>query len=140
MLEDTYMANRKQMDEALKTNVIPYLRANGFKGSFPHFRRRNKHQIDLITFQFNRYGGSFIVELAVCPLDGITMSWGQHIPPNKVTAHDVNTRYRLSENNIDDYWFQYENAENEADYHAVAKSVISLLKIEDTSWISSFFD
>ncbi|WP_144697743.1 DUF4304 domain-containing protein [Fictibacillus phosphorivorans] len=47
------------MDAALKQVVIPILREQGFKGSLPHFRRVNKKNIDLITFQFNRWGGYF---------------------------------------------------------------------------------
>ncbi|WP_445669274.1 DUF4304 domain-containing protein [Niallia sp. FSL M8-0099] len=49
----------------------------------PSFRRRKENYIDLITFQFNRYGGSFVVELAFCPAEGITTSWGEHISPEK---------------------------------------------------------
>ena len=30
----------------------------------------NKKNIDLITFQFNKWGGSSVVELAVCPVQG----------------------------------------------------------------------
>ncbi|MEY8738422.1 DUF4304 domain-containing protein [Bacillales bacterium AN1005] len=56
---------RKKMDNALKQVVIPTLREQGFKGSLPHFRRINENNIDLITFQFNKWGGSFIVELAL---------------------------------------------------------------------------
>ena len=98
--------NRVDMINALKKSVIPYLREYGFKGSFPHFRRQNEENIDLITFQFNRYGGSFVVELTSCPKEGVTMS--------KVTAHDVGNRYRLKEDK-DEYgtWFDYENAQSE---------------------------
>ncbi|WP_366945292.1 DUF4304 domain-containing protein [uncultured Metabacillus sp.] len=31
-----------------------------------HFRRKNEENINLITFQFNKWGGSFVVELASC--------------------------------------------------------------------------
>ncbi len=57
---------RKNMDLAIKHIVVPILREQRFKGSFPHFRRKNENNIDLITFQFNRWGGSFVVELAKC--------------------------------------------------------------------------
>ena len=89
--------SRLLMIKALKKLVVPYLREHGFKGSFPHFRRQNEENIDLVTFQFNRYGGSFVFELAVCGKNGTTMSWGEVVPPNKVTAHDVGDRFRLRE-------------------------------------------
>jgi hypothetical protein len=37
------------MDERLKDLVIPYLRRQGFKGSFPHFRRNRGKQIDRLS-------------------------------------------------------------------------------------------
>lgn len=75
--------NRLAMINSLKTNVVSYLRDHAFKGAFHHFRRRKENYIDLITFQFNRYRGSFVVELAFCPAEGITTSWGEHISPEK---------------------------------------------------------
>lgn len=133
---------RLVMINALKKIVVPYLREQGFKGSFPHFRRQNEDNMDLITFQFNRYGGSFIVELAVCAKDGITMSWGEKILPNKVTVHDVNERYRLgaNEKKSSDHWFSYENAKNEKDFDLVASKVWSLLHVSDHNWIKNLFE
>lgn len=135
------MADRKMMDEALKIMVIPALRKQGFKGSLPHFRRRNDQNIDLITFQFNNWGGSFVVELASCPTEGTTMPWGESIPPNKVTAHHMYERFRLGSNALgeDGTWFSFEKADSEEDYARVAKDVLDQLKTSDTTWISSFF-
>jgi hypothetical protein len=81
--------SRDRMIAALKETVVPMLRDMGFSGSFPHFRRVREKQIDLLTFQFNRYGGSFVVEVAFCAPDGFMTHWGEHIPPNKVRAHDI---------------------------------------------------
>ena len=83
------------MIAALREVVVPVLRDMGFSGSFPHFRRIRDWQIDLLTFQFNRYGGSFVVEVAFCAPDGFTTHWGKHILPNRVRAHDIHPRQRL---------------------------------------------
>jgi hypothetical protein len=130
---------RKKLDEALKQVVIPILREQGFKGSLPHFRRVNENNIDLITFQFNRWGGSFVVELATCPTEGTTMYWGEKIPPSKVNAHHIDDRYRLGASSLEDdgIWFNYENALTEEDYAKVAENVLKLLKTSDQNWISS---
>lgn len=88
------------MDMTLKKIVIPELREQGFKGSFPHFRRGNESNLDLITFQFNKRVGSFVVELASCPKDGTIMYWGEIIPPYKVNAHHINKRFRLGATNL----------------------------------------
>lgn len=113
------------MDSALKKVVIPILREQGFKGSLPHFRRKNEKNIDLITFQFNKWGDSFVVEMTSCPLEGVTMYWGEHIPSNKVTAQLLNNRFRLgakakSEEGI---WFIFEKAQTEEEFEKVAMSV-----------------
>ncbi|MDR9794094.1 MULTISPECIES: DUF4304 domain-containing protein [Aeribacillus] len=135
--------DRLNMTNALKKIVVPYLREHGFKGSFPHFRRKNEDNIDLITFQFNRYGGSFVVVLAICPIEGVTTSWGEEIPPSKVTAHDVGIdyRYRLTENikESNETWFNYEDAKNEEDFDLVASRVLSLLHVSDRNWIKNLF-
>lgn len=133
--------DRLNMNNSLKKIVVPHLREHGFKGTFPHFRRKNEDNIDLITFQFNRYGGSFVVELATCPKEGVTMSWGEEVPPNKVTAHDVDDRYRLTEDikESSETWFNYENAKNEEDFDLVASRVLSLLHVSDRNWIKNLF-
>ena len=135
------MKSREKMQRALRNRVIPILRRQGFKGSFPHFRRANEQNIDLLTFQFNRWGGSFVVELASCPPEGMTMSWGEKIPPNKVNAHHVNERYRLGANSFEaeGIWFDYETASSVEDYDEIAGKVLQHLKSSDSTWISSLF-
>ncbi|MCM3666268.1 DUF4304 domain-containing protein [Mesobacillus subterraneus] len=132
--------DRKMMDTALKKIVIPILWDQGFKGSFPHFRKNNDY-IDLVTFQFNKWGGSFIVELAVSPLEGITEPWGEHISPNKITAHHINKRHRLGAKSEeeDGIWFKFEKANSEGDYNQVAIRVLNLLNTSDPLWISNLF-
>jgi len=132
---------RKMMDNALKKVAIPFLREQGFKGSLPHFRRKNEINIDLITFQFNRWGGSFVVELATCSIEGVTTHWGKHIPPNKVTAHDITKRIRLGAKleDEDGKWFNFENAKSDEDFEEVASNVVDLLNISDRSWITKLF-
>ncbi|ASS92519.1 DUF4304 domain-containing protein [Peribacillus simplex] len=133
---------RKMMDNALKKVVIPVLRKLEFKGSLPHLRRKNENNIDLITFQFNRWGGSFIVELATCPTEGVTMYWGEQIPPNKVTAHHIYKRLRLGAESEDEdgIWFDFENAKTEEEFEKVAMSVLGLFNTSDRLWISKLFN
>lgn len=136
------MNERKMMDNALKKVVIPVLRKLEFKGSLPHFRRMNENNIDLITFQFNRWSGSFIVELATCPTEGVTMDWGEQIPPNKVTAHYINKRFRLGAESEDEdgIWFDFENAKAEENFEKVVFRVLGLLNASDRLWISKLFN
>jgi Domain of unknown function (DUF4304) len=98
------------MIAALKAEFVPALKERGFKGSFPHFRRITPDKIDLLTVQFDKWGGGFVIEIAKCGPEGITTSWGSHIPPNKVSAWDVDApRPRLGSPAPDGTWFRYDD-------------------------------
>jgi hypothetical protein len=103
---------RHAMEEEIKVLVLPVLRASGFKGSFPHYRRAVEDGIDLLTFQFDRHGGGFVVEIARSPGDGITTPWGERVLPNKVTAWDLHPdmRYRIQPRSGGgtDSWFRFD--------------------------------
>jgi hypothetical protein len=125
---------RDNMISELKKIVVPEIRKRGFKGSFPHFRRISEDKIDLMTFQFDRYGGGFVIEVGVCSPEGFTHSWGE-IPPNKVTAHDLNPNNRLRLKEKDGQWFRYD-VENESDdiYENVANEVLKHLYEAEAYW------
>ena len=81
---------RDVMIKSLKQNVIPVLREQGFKGSFPHLYRKLENKTDLIMFQFSNWGGVLYVEISLCPSEGIIDSiTGKHIPVNKVKVYQV---------------------------------------------------
>ena len=125
------------MVKALQETVVPTLREAGFKGSFPHFRRIRDDQIDLLTFQFDRHGGGFVIEIGKCPPEGFTTYFNEFIPPNKVTAWDVNRRYRLQRENrfsLSD-WFRYDQPPlNGEIYQKTAKMVLHSLKQAENWW------
>ncbi|WP_096271169.1 DUF4304 domain-containing protein [Paucisalibacillus globulus] len=124
-------SERDNMIIELKNMVVPELRNKRFKGSFPHFRRISEDKIDLITFQFDRYGGGFVVEVGVCPPEGFTQSWGEKVPPYKVTVHDIDDRLRLKQN--DGQWFRYD-VDVENIYEHVAKDVLNHLYEAEEYW------
>jgi hypothetical protein len=99
---------RDRMIKTLKEYVVPVLRERGFKGSFPHFRRPTHSDIHLLTFQFDKWGGGFTIEIAACPPEGVTMSWGKHVPADKVRAWDIypHSRPRLGPEKTDQ-WFRF---------------------------------
>ncbi len=121
------------MIAALKEIVIPLLREKGFKGSYPHFRRIKEKQIDLLTFQFNKHGGEFVVEVSNCPAEGFTTYWGEHIEPKKMKTNytNPNDRIRLGPKKlwIRDYWFKFEKKgwlrlNYRYDFEGTAKAVV----------------
>lgn len=127
------------MIKALQAIVIPRLRERGFKGSFPHFRRPSAERIDLLTFQFDKWGGGFVVEISKCPPDGITSYWGERIPPNKVRAWDVHPAERLRlqprPGSSTSDWFRYDNRSNLEDaYEETARDVLPFLETAENWW------
>lgn len=55
-------ALRESMEAELKSVFVPQLRAASLNGSFPKFRRLVEEGIDLLSFQFDRNGGGFVIE------------------------------------------------------------------------------
>lgn len=78
------------MISSLKNLFVPALRERGFKGTFPHFRRRRSDRIDLLTVQFDRHGGGFIIEISNDPrVDGkfrISLTYDEATRSGKTTA------------------------------------------------------
>ena len=125
---------RDAMVQALKDVVVPLLRESDFSGSFPHFRRRRKDHIDLVTFQFDRNGGGFLIEIAQCGTEGLTTSWGERISPAKIKAWDLhpNQRIRIKPKNGSgtDSWFRFERESKDTYSGSVALVVSYLGRIE----------
>jgi hypothetical protein len=125
---------RELMDEALKAKVVPSLRSDGFTGSYPHFRRLRESQVDLLTFQFDRYGGGFLIEVSRCGLEGITTHSGKHIEASRVRAWDLhpNARLRIKPRAGagTDSWFRYDDGQ----YDSVADAVLAKLTVAHDYW------
>jgi hypothetical protein len=121
------MRDRKAMILELKRIVQPHLRVIGFSRSFPHFRKIGEETIDLVTFQFDRWGGGFVIEIARCPSNGIVTHWGEHIPPKKTRAWDVNSRKRIQPRagGGTDSWFRFDTV---APHTVAAEALNCLLK------------
>jgi hypothetical protein len=127
-------SQHNSMVAELKSTVISKLRERGFKGSYPHFRRIVENRVDLLTFQHDRWGGGFVIEIARAPADGITTHWGEAISANKITAHDLhpNERKRIQprEGPGTDSWFRYDRGQ----FSACASQVLELLPRAEAWW------
>ncbi|MBP0581647.1 DUF4304 domain-containing protein [Labrys sp. LIt4] len=106
------------MDSELRAVAVPWFKSCGFTGTLPHFRRKSASFTDLLTFQFDRHGGGFVIEIARCPSDGIVTSWGKAIPASKATAWNVHPSCRLRIQAWDsagtDGWFRFDRDTPEA--------------------------
>ena len=103
------MSSRQEIDAELKRNVVPALRATGFKGSMPHFRRiHDDDHVDLLTFQFASAGGSFVVEIGFADPQRNNLHFKKETPPNKLRVSQTNVRHRLgAADGVSDFWFAH---------------------------------
>lgn len=101
------MSNRNTMLSALKEHTFPLLKEQGFIGKYPNFRRKLDNCIELISFQTNKWGGSFTIEVsAVFPGSAnpnYTLYEG--VTEDTFGAEATNKRYRLP--GMYDGWFYY---------------------------------
>ena len=101
------MANRQIMLKALKKYTFPVLMEQGFTGKHPNFRRKLDNCIELITFQTNKWGGSFTIEVsAVFPeSEQKNYTLYEGVTEETLGVEATNYRYRLP--GMFDGWFYY---------------------------------
>ena len=133
-----------KMVEALKCTVVPRLKKVGFKGTFPHFRRKGRDRIDLLSFQFDKWGGGFIIEISQCPPEGIITPLNESISGNNLKALDMHPdrRVRLcpDEGSAAANWFRYDDRVGlrafKSIYEKTAESVLPYLAKAERWWSS----
>jgi len=125
---------RETMDATLREVVVPVLRAKGFRGTLPHFRRPVQGAIDLLTFQFDKWGGGFVVEIARCSDRGFTTHWGKHIPPRKGqrlgSPPGQRQRIQPRAGSGTDSWFRFDNGQ----IKRAAQEVLDALPEAESWW------
>ncbi len=101
------MANRDLMLSALKEHTFPLLKEQGFTGKYPNFSRKLDNCIELISFQANKWGGSFTIEVSAIfpnsPDTNYTLYDG--VTEDTFGLDATNRRYRLP--GMFNGWFYY---------------------------------
>ena len=102
------MSQSSEMRKAIDKHVIPHLTANSFVGDYPHYKKVYDDRIELLTFQNNKHGNSFTIEISTVFLDTKRDSnffTGDFETAEEATAWSTNIRYRLK--GMYDGWFYY---------------------------------
>lgn len=101
------MTNRQIMMSALKNHTIPLLAARGFQGKYPHFRRKHDDCMELITFQTNKWGGSFTIEVSAVFPNSADSNYTLYegVTEDTFGVEATNYRYRLP--GLFNGWFYY---------------------------------
>ena len=125
------------MIRELKQTVEPVLFAEGFAGQFPHYRRHRNGLMDLLSFQFDKYGGGFCIEIAQCPEDGYRNKSGNFVAGNNIKAWDIEPIERLrikpGKGPFRGSWFRFDS---DTAAHA-ARTVLPHLSKANDWWFSS---
>jgi hypothetical protein len=127
---------REKMDSALKEITIPFLREQGLKGSYPHFRREKDGNLKLLTFQFSLSSSRFVVEISNCPPEGFTTIWGKYLKPSECRTSYMSYRFRIgSEKNNTEYWYDFTEEPLFGNiYSKRAKEIIANWKEAESWW------
>ena len=122
------------MTRELKFFVVPEIKALGFSGIFPHFRREKNGRFEFVSFQFNRHGGSFVLECGFAMLHDLP-DFAKKLPFKKLTYGNARPHNRLrikpDASTAEDFWFTYSGFKEEVQFENLSKSLAPLLpKIE----------
>jgi hypothetical protein len=116
------MATADPFVQRVKSVLVPELRAEGFAGRFPNFRRVQRELIQQVSVQGWRYGGERTVNLSF----GFTFIQPAHADP---TAPETEYSYRIGTSSGRDRWWKYGSA-SEAEAIALADDMISIYRAE----------
>ena len=128
------------MNRVLREHVVPALCSRGFQGALPHFRRLEADRTDLLSIQFDRHGGGFVIELGRGPAGDYATPWGKVIAPTRLRALDLSIHERVRMQSGRDgsmnSWFRYDTglgSETQACERA-ARELLALLPQADAWW------
>ena len=143
------MANREIMLSALKKHTFPLLKEQGFTGKYPNFRRKLDTCIELISFQTNKWGGSFTIEVSAAFPGSANPNYTLYdgVTEDTFGVEATNRRYRLP--GMYNGWFYYRDIyrkrtlfsgsiyydvpEKEADFFVPAKGYKLVTKFDENT-------
>jgi len=131
------------MSKALKSALVPALKAAGFVGAFPRFRRSSGEQIQFVSVQYHWAQTAFFLEFGSHPAGPKLTSWGELVPEDKLILEHVQVDYRarlqaqVGRGSVLEDWFQFGSfGQDFAAYTELATGIAALFpQIE--AWFST---
>jgi hypothetical protein len=117
-LDSTVSEHRKAAERALRAIFVPRIKAQGFSGSFPNFRRRGGDEVQAVSIRFDKYGEGFVVEAGRMTLAQFEELSMQFSPP--LTFERFNTAHTGRRTRFGPELFRYEAWSDPAHYEALA--------------------
>ena len=131
------------MRKALRRHLLPALASLGFTGKSSKFQRLLPDSQDLLSIQYHKYGGSFILEFGRRERGPLHTTWGSVVPEEKLEVIYLlpTQRGRLQEAEAEGQdlfaGFSFQGfGEDTGKYEALASRVATLLPQVD-AWLSS---
>jgi len=130
--EDARTEKRQKMRKALKATLTPLMRKHGFTGTCPHFRRLGRDRHDFLTFYFDKFGNSFVIDLGQTESDYHQAGFVDYPPPEKRNPWylEPHQRSRVQPgpfNGKTSSWFHYDEAAKPNDFSRIAESVVPFI-------------
>lgn len=97
----------ESMRLVLKSHVEPFLKAQGWEGKKSVFKRISNGQYQTLEFQFNKWGKSFAVNLAIVePIENFYSASSKSL--TSVRSQRLGSRNkRISKKRNMDHWFKF---------------------------------
>jgi hypothetical protein len=131
------------MRKALKKVLLPELNRIGFTGTSSNFQRRSAENLDLLSIEYWKYGGQFILEFARSKRGALNTSWGEVVQEEKIGVAHISplqrARLQRTLEASEDLFrgFKFSGfGEDLAKYIALAHEVAALLP-QVNAWLES---
>lgn len=126
------------MRKALRKHFLPEMLRLGFVGTRSSFQRLGSDFLDLLSIQYWKYGGEFILEFARRERGDLITSWGELVPESKLEVAYVNplNRARLvrATNTSNFGGFQFGTFGNDVAAYDVLAARVAALLVQADNW------
>lgn len=133
MVKPVTPSSAQHMSAALKVELVPALKAGGFDGTFPRYRRVRPAAIELLAIFYDKAATCFFLEFGAHERGDKHASWGEVVPESKLSLEHVGfqrrarLRARCSGGSLANDWFAFGAFSEESQFRELAASVANLL-------------
>jgi Domain of unknown function (DUF4304) len=123
----------KRMTAALKLELVPMLKAQGFAGMFPRYRRNRPAAVQFLAIFYDKTATHFFLEFGSHERGNKQTSWGEVVPESKLTLEHVRFDHRArlqargGGGSVAADWFAFGSLSESEQFRDLAASVARLL-------------
>jgi hypothetical protein len=132
--------HRKAAQRAIRAILVPQIRALGFSGAFPHFRRATDSEYHTLSILFDKYGEGFYVEGGRTTFEQFERLAKDFSPPLAFEKLNVGTafrRVRFGSPTFQDHVFEYRAWSNPEQFEIVAKRAAEAVQRDAETFYSA---